>query len=344
MKAAAYTPNYAVGVNQIADPNPVEAGQILHYTINYSNTGDDDVHGVAIKDIYDQNVTYQSSIPLTSPGKGDSWTIGDLKPGESGDIKVEVRVNPSAADGTLLKNTVSMASTEASSEAIAETTVKVIPRNLTKAENKTLPLLGENNTSSMQTGNNSENNTTFDLKKLEIIPLIGANNTSSIQIGNNSLNNTTIKVIKLENHILVGANNTSSSQIASNSENNTTIATTKLNVLPLSQLNNESSTQMGNNSKNNTAIATTKLNVIPLSQLNNESSFPHKWAMILKIIRLLAATKLNVLPLSQLITEIFHTVGRSILEIDTTSTQQNKKIPFTNWSAGVHLQTNRHKF
>ena len=272
LKAAAYTPNYAVAVNQIADPNPVEAGQILHYNINYSNTGNDDVHGVAIKDFYDQNVTYLSSIPLTSPGKGDSWTIGDLKPGESGDIIVEVRVNPSAADGTLLKNAVNMASTEASSEAIAETVVKGTPRNLTKAENKTLPQLGANNTSSIQMGNNSENNTTFDLKKLEIIPLIGANNTSSIQIGNNSLNNTTLKVIKIENHILVGANNTSSSQIASNSENNTTIATTKLKVLPLSQLNNESSTQIGNNSKNITAIATTKLDVLPLSNVHNESS------------------------------------------------------------------------
>ena len=272
LKAAAYTPNYAVAVNQIADPNPVEAGQILHYNINYSNTGNDDVHGVAIKDFYDQNVTYLSSIPLTSPGKGDSWTIGDLKPGESGDIIVEVRVNPSAADGTLLKNAVNMASTEASSEAIVETIVKGTPRNLTKAENKTLPQLGANNTSSIQMGNNSENNTTFDLKKLEIIPLIGANNTSSIQIGNNSLNNTTAQVIKLENHILVGANNTSSSQIAGNSENNTTIATTKLKVLPLSQLNNESSTQIGNNSKNNTAIATTKLDVLPLSNVHNESS------------------------------------------------------------------------
>ena len=272
LKAAAYTPNYAVAVNQIADPNPVEAGQILHYNINYSNTWNDDVHGVAIKDFYDQNVTYLSSIPLTSPGKGDSWTIGDLKPGESGDIIVEVRVNPSAADGTLLKNAVNMASTEASSEAIAETIVKGTPRNLTKAENKTLPQLGANNTSSIQMGNNSENNTTFDLKKLEIIPLIGANNTSSIQIGNNSLNNTTAQVIKLENHILVGANNTSSSQIASNSENNTTIATTKLKALPLSQLNNESSTQIGNNSKNSTAIATTKLDVLPLSNVHNESS------------------------------------------------------------------------
>ena len=270
--AAAYTPNYAVAVNQIADPNPVEAGQILHYNINYSNTGNDDVHGVAIKDFYDQNVTYLSSIPLTSPGKGDSWTIGDLKPGESGDIIVEVRVNPSAADGTLLKNAVNMASTEASSEAIVETIVKGTPRNLTKAENKTLPQLGANNTSSIQMGNNSENNTTFDLKKLEIIPLIGANNTSSIQIGNNSLNNTTLKVIKIENHISVGANNTSSSQIAGNSENNTTIATTKLKVLPPSQLSNESSTQIGNNSKNNTAIATTKLDVLPLSNVHNESS------------------------------------------------------------------------
>ncbi|MGD0955028.1 MAG: hypothetical protein ABR985_22030, partial [Methanotrichaceae archaeon] len=330
LNAAAYTPDYAVAVNQIAYPNPVEAGQILHYNINYSNTGNDDVHGVAIKDFYDQNVTYLSSIPLTSPGKGDLWTIGDLKPGESGDIIVEVRVNPSAADGTLLKNAVNMASTEASSEVIAETTVKVIPRNLTKAENKTLPQLGANNTSSIQMGNNSENNTTFDLKKLEIIHLKGANNTSSIQIGNNSLNNTTIQVIKLENHILVGANNTSSSQIAGNSENNTTIATTKLKVLPLSQLNNESSTQIGNNSKNNTAKATTKLKVRPLAQLNNESSST-QINNNSKNNTAKATTKLKVRPLAQLNNESSSTqIGNNSKNNTAIATTKLKVRPLSN--------------
>lgn len=252
LKALVYTPNYAVAVNQMADPNPVEAGQILRYAINYSNTGNDEVHGVAIKDIYDQNVTYVSSNPLTNPGRDDSWTIGDLKPGESGDIIVEVRVKPSAADGTILKNVVSMASTEASSEAIAETAVKVNPRNLTKAENKTLPQLGANNTSSIQIGNNSLNTS--------------LNNSS-----NNSLNMTALKVIILENYDIVGANNTSS-QIASNSENNTTITTTKQKVIPLLQVNNESSTQMGDDSENGSASTSAKREVLSLEMAAKETT------------------------------------------------------------------------
>ena len=234
LKAAIYAPDYAVGIGQITDPNPVEAGKILQYAINYSNTGKDAVHGVTIKDSYDQNVTFLSSVPMTDSGKGALWTVGDLKPGESGDIIVEARVNPSAADGTTLKNVVNMASLEASSESIAETTVKVIPRNPTTAKNTTLPQLG-------------------------------ANNTSSTQIGNDSLDNATFKGIKIEDLPLVGANNTSSStQIVGNSENNTTTATTKLSLLPLSQVNNESSTQMGNDSGNSTASTPAKREALPL--------------------------------------------------------------------------------
>lgn len=194
LKVSGYTPSYAVGVKQSDSPDPVEAGQILRYTINYSNTGNDEVHGVAIKDSYDQNVTYLSSTPPTSPGKEGSWTIGDLKPGESGDILVEVRVNPSAADGTVLRNAVNMASMEASSDSAVETVVRGPPRNLTAAiaENKTLVGAGENNTSSTQISNSpdnsSENNTTIAVTKLSALPLLQANNESFTQVGNDSGN------------------------------------------------------------------------------------------------------------------------------------------------------------
>lgn len=88
-----------------AEPDPVQAGKTLTYTISYQNLGNETAHGVVITDSYDKNVTYASSSPLPDAGSNNIWSLGDLAKGVSGTITVNVKVNPLVQNGSLLKNT-----------------------------------------------------------------------------------------------------------------------------------------------------------------------------------------------------------------------------------------------
>ena len=160
-----YVPSYSLSINSVAEPNPVEAGQSLLYTISYANTGQDEVHAVTIEEIYDQNVTYMSAIPMPDADRENLWTIGDLKAGASGTIKLVVRVNPDSADGTMLKNSVKISCGEyATAEAITETIVKGKTDKLTTkaSSNSTNSSLTENENKTASQDilkNNTENAT-----------------------------------------------------------------------------------------------------------------------------------------------------------------------------------------
>lgn len=132
----AYNPIYSIELNLIAEPDPVDAGQAAIYTVNYANTGKDDVHDVTIEETYDTNTIFLAATPMPNSGQWNTWKIGDLPAGESGSIKVTVVVSSAVADGTVLKNSVRMHCAEdATAEAIAEITVKGSARK--KAENVT---------------------------------------------------------------------------------------------------------------------------------------------------------------------------------------------------------------
>ena len=107
-----------------ADPDPVEAGGVLKYTIDYANYGDADATGVVILETYDENVTFVSSSPPPDPGTDDRWTIGDLARDVSGSIVIFVQVNSSLDSGHILENQVRIASAEnVTDEATVETAV-----------------------------------------------------------------------------------------------------------------------------------------------------------------------------------------------------------------------------
>jgi uncharacterized repeat protein (TIGR01451 family) len=107
-----------------AEPDPVEAGGVLKYTIDYSNDGDAEATGVVIRETYDENVTFVSSAPPPDPGTDDLWTIGDLPRDVSGSIVIFVRVNSSLERGCILANRVNINSAEnATDEAVIETRV-----------------------------------------------------------------------------------------------------------------------------------------------------------------------------------------------------------------------------
>jgi uncharacterized repeat protein (TIGR01451 family) len=107
-----------------ADPDPVEAGGLLKYTIDYANDGDAAATGVVIKETYDDNATFVSSAPTPDPGTDDIWTIGDLPREVSGSIVIFVRVNSNLESGSTLANRVNITSADnATDEAVVETRV-----------------------------------------------------------------------------------------------------------------------------------------------------------------------------------------------------------------------------
>ena len=101
-----------LGISKKAEPDPVQAGKTLTYTISYQNLGNETAHSVVINENYDKGVTFVYSSPLPAAGSNNIWSLGDLAKGVSGTITVNVRVNPSVQNGTLLLNTAGISSAE----------------------------------------------------------------------------------------------------------------------------------------------------------------------------------------------------------------------------------------
>ena len=101
-----------LSITKKAEPDPVQAGKTLTYTISYQNLRNGAAHNVVINENYDKNVTFVSSYPLPAAGSNNIWSLGDLANGVSGTIKINVKVNPSVQNGYLLKNTAEISCAE----------------------------------------------------------------------------------------------------------------------------------------------------------------------------------------------------------------------------------------
>jgi uncharacterized repeat protein (TIGR01451 family) len=98
-------------IAKIDDPHGVLPGQLLTYTITYSNTGREGATGVQIVEAYDTDVDFQSAQPPPDIGS-NLWMIGALGPGVGGTITATVQVEDEAKDRNFLFNTVSILSNE----------------------------------------------------------------------------------------------------------------------------------------------------------------------------------------------------------------------------------------
>jgi uncharacterized repeat protein (TIGR01451 family) len=83
----------------------VEPGELITYTISYSNSGNAPAFGVRITDTIDGNTSFENSDPLPDGGSY-YWDIGELWPSTTHQITLTVRVTDSLPNETILTNQV----------------------------------------------------------------------------------------------------------------------------------------------------------------------------------------------------------------------------------------------
>ncbi len=97
-----------------SSPEPVSAGQMLTYTLDYSNTGTTAATSVTIIDSLSGDMIF---VGLTGNGNYDApshsvtWNLADIPPGGSGSLTLFVEIVSPLADGTLIYNSASINST-----------------------------------------------------------------------------------------------------------------------------------------------------------------------------------------------------------------------------------------
>ena len=107
-----------LAVTKSDSPDPVVAGQDIIYTINLTNNGPNDAQTVTLTDLIPANTTPVFLAQNTGPafttgfnGTAFTATIPAFAAGASASFSMEVTVNPGTAGGTVITNTVTVAST-----------------------------------------------------------------------------------------------------------------------------------------------------------------------------------------------------------------------------------------
>jgi len=90
-------------ISMKAEPDPVEVGGLLTYTLTYENEGGCDVNDVIVIDELDPRVVLLSSDPAPND-TSDTWKIPQLAPNDPRIITIRVRVSETLAHGALLAN------------------------------------------------------------------------------------------------------------------------------------------------------------------------------------------------------------------------------------------------
>jgi len=87
------------------DPDPVDAGELLTYSITYSVSGREPAPDVVLKDTIPPHTTFVSATGGgTESGGVVTWNLGTLNPGDSDTVEVVVRVDSPLVNGTVLRN------------------------------------------------------------------------------------------------------------------------------------------------------------------------------------------------------------------------------------------------
>jgi uncharacterized repeat protein (TIGR01451 family) len=100
-----------LSISKIDDPDPVNVGELLTYTLTYENQGAVAARNVTIIDELDPNLLFVFSNPPGNAGN-NTWTIPMLQPDGPHSIVISALVDDTVANGTRLINRFSIESDE----------------------------------------------------------------------------------------------------------------------------------------------------------------------------------------------------------------------------------------
>jgi uncharacterized repeat protein (TIGR01451 family) len=92
------TPKTDITLVKTDDPDPVERGGVLTYSITVSNISDTDAENVIVTDTLPSDVTLVSATPTQGSCTANVCSLGLIKAGEAAGISVVVTVNADASD------------------------------------------------------------------------------------------------------------------------------------------------------------------------------------------------------------------------------------------------------
>ncbi len=93
-------------VGKSDSPDPATPGQVLQYTIVYSNIGTAATQNAVITETYPAGTTFLLAVPSPTPGTNNVWAIGSLAPGLTSTIQVFVQLASQFPMSSVLTNTV----------------------------------------------------------------------------------------------------------------------------------------------------------------------------------------------------------------------------------------------
>ncbi|MCK4367674.1 MAG: DUF11 domain-containing protein, partial [Thermoplasmata archaeon] len=104
--AVTFTTAPIMTVTKVADVEYADPGDIIMYTITYTNSGTGSATDVVIEDTIPPETTFQNSNPTYTSKSGDTytWEIGTVGPGVTGHIYINVTVDAGTPDQTVMTN------------------------------------------------------------------------------------------------------------------------------------------------------------------------------------------------------------------------------------------------
>jgi uncharacterized repeat protein (TIGR01451 family) len=106
--------SHSLSVTKTASPSPVQAGELLTYTLAWAVSGNEPAFGVTISDTVPVSTTYQDCYGGLSCGESGgvvTWALGDQYPPASGVVTLVVRVDSGVPAGAFIYNAVAITDT-----------------------------------------------------------------------------------------------------------------------------------------------------------------------------------------------------------------------------------------
>jgi uncharacterized repeat protein (TIGR01451 family) len=115
---------HTLALSKSDTPDPVSPNNLINYTLHWSVDGNEAAQNVVISDTLPANTTFVFC-GCSQQGNVLQWNLGSHNPGESGDVTLQVRVNPLTPNGTIIANSAHINDGNGGTPATATTTTTV---------------------------------------------------------------------------------------------------------------------------------------------------------------------------------------------------------------------------